>query len=390
MQTIRGVFARNFVGCCLAMFCAGGALAQQQRIDGRYYGGFGHALATGDGRLAIGSNSNAGYIDIFRREVEGWQFEGRVFSTYDNVFGYRIALGGGWLAIASLSEDGYRNHVNLFRRDGSGAWAFVQRVESPGQVAENYVEQMVVKDNSLVISSQRRDGEGGTLEYRTYVFDYANGTWGPAWRLLPPFTAWRFGSEIALDGDRLAVVDRIVGGGGAVSIFRQYFNGWGHEATLTTPQPNQLLFGDHVALCGGRLAVMAQEFGYQPQPIANQVFIYRFDGSNWVADGAPLLSPVPPAVPYIERFGAELACDGKVLAMRGNADHSAHVLSLDGNREMQTLQVIEPARSAGGVIAVHGSDVMLSDSNRYGLDQPGGVVFAFLNTIDAIFVDTFD
>lgn len=403
MRIVRMTITRRALRLCMgiiaAAFCSDAVLAQQQLDNTGAAGWYGHGLATGDGLVAIGTGSTGGYVDIYRRETSGWEFGVRVLPTDGNSFGYRVALGGGWLAVANRNIDvsGWPNYIDLFRRDGSGTWVFVQRVESPGAMPfdSDYVDRMAVMANSLVISVQRYEAEGATRDYRTFFYDFANGSWGPARQLVPPYTARFFGASLSLDGDQLAVADPLAsvdGSRGVVSIYRRIGLDWVHATALLSPQPAQLSFGGDVALCGRHLSVLAQPLSNQPLPARNRVFLYDGDNLAWAADGEPLLSPVPSPSPQYDGFGSGLSCSGSALAMRSNDRNAVHALSLAGARTLQQLTVALPAYDAGETIAVHGGDVLLADHMGPGGPPSNmrGVVFAFNAAVDSIFVHGFD
>lgn len=404
MRRIRMTLARHVLQFCVGVIaaacCSGTTLAQQPLDNIGNAGWYGHGMAAGDGLVAIGTASTGGYVDIYRRESAGWQFDARVVAIDANSFGYRVALGGGWLAVANRNTaavNGWPNYVDLFRRDNGGTWVFVQRVDSPAALPfdSGYIDHMAVMANSLVISARRYDGEGGTRDYRTFFYDYANGSWGPARQLVPPYKARFFGADLSVDGDQLAVADpvaRVSGSDGVVSIYRRIGLDWVHAAALLSPQPAQLSFGGDVALCGKHLAVLAYPLSGQPLPAQNRVFLYEGENVAWAVDGEPLLSPAPSPSPQYDGFGSGLSCSDSALAMRSNLRNTAHALSLTGTRTLHQLTVALPAYDAGETIVVNGGDVLLADHMGPGGPPSNmrGVVFAFNAAVDSIFVHGFD
>lgn len=371
----------------------------QQQIEAAGSTWYGEALAAGDGLVAVGSEASD-FVDIYRRTADGWQRDGRVLATDGNSFGYRAALGGGWLAIANrnIAVGGWPNYVDLFRRN-DGNWSFVQRVATPNALPfdSGYIHKMAVGADSLVVSLVRYGAEGEIAGYSTWYYDYAGGTWSAARQLLSPYVQRWFGVGLSMDGDRLAVADLaapISGGYGAASVYRRIGGTWMHTATLITPQPSQLAFGLDVALCGKRLAVTATPLSNQPLPRFNRIFLYAGEDIVWGADGPPLLSPLPSASQFDERFGTKLACSHEALATRANLRSTVHAVSLTGERTLQQLTVAQASYSAGDTIAIHGGDVLVAD--YWGPEGPGpgldhrGLVFAFNGAVDSIFVQGFE
>ncbi|WP_386071109.1 hypothetical protein ACFJIW_10850 [Tahibacter sp. UC22_41] len=397
---LRRVIRRGFAGLFAAALAAMAPMvAAQQALTphGSFGSWYGHGLAVGDGFAAIGTGSSGGFVDVYRRDGGGWQFETSLLPTDSNAFGYRVALGGGWLAVANrnISASGWPNYIDLFRRDG-GNWTFRQRVAMPFSSANSagYVEKLVVSADALVASTLNIAVEGEIASIRTYAFDFVDGSWGTAQLLQPPYTANFFGESLALSGDLLAVStwrDRVGPSTGAVSLFRRSGTAWTHVTVVTSPTPAQLDVGASIALCGNRLAVLAQPLPEQPGPVQNRVLTYTGSGPVWSSEGAPLLSPTASPNPQYDSFGKRLACSDSALAMMDSQAGKAAV-SLTGPRTVQTLSVALPSHSPGDSIAVHGGDVLVADYMGP-LGPPNampGIVFAFNGAIDAIFAHGFD
>lgn len=394
------VVRHGLVRVFLVALLSGPSIAQaQQQIEAADSTWYGEALAAGDGLVAVGSEASD-FVDVYRRTADGWQLDGHVLATDGNSFGYRAALGGGWLAIANrdIAVGGWPNYVDLFRRTG-GSWSFVQRVATPNVLPldSGYIHKMAVGADSLVVSLVHYGSEGETAGYSTWYYDYTGGTWSAARQLLAPYVQRWFGVGLSMDGDRLAVADvaaPISGGYGAASVYRRIGGGWMHTATLVTPQPSQLALGLDIALCGKRLAVTATPLDNQPLPQLNRIFLYAGEDIAWSQDGPPLLSPLPSANQYDERFGTKLACSHEALATRANLRSTVHAVSLTGERTIQQLTVAQASYSAGDTIAVHGGDVLVAD--QWGPEGPGpgldhrGLVFAFNGGVDSIFLHGFE
>lgn len=374
---------------------AAGSVAAQQQLEAPGTAWYGQGLAAGDGLIAIGTASSD-LVDIYRRDAAGWQFDARVLAVDGNSFGYRVALGGGWLAVANRDTEvtGWPNFVDLFRRNGAG-WQFQQRVAMPVALPfdDGYVHEMVVGADALFVSIRRYNPLGDVRDIRVFHWAYGGSAWGTPQQLLAPYAQRFFGAGLSLDGDRLAVADSqvsVAGGIGAVSVYRRISGSWIHAAALLSPQPAQLSFGNDVAICGERLAVLAM-----PRPgqaVANQVLLYAGQDIAWQAVGTPIYSPNPPANPNYALFGTELNCSREGLAMRSNLHNTVHALSLSGTPLLHQLTIGLPAYAAGEEIAVSGGDVLVADYMGPGgpTVDVRGLVFAFNTAIDSIFVHGFD
>lgn len=359
---------------------------------------YGQGMASGDGFVAIGAGGQSvsgGLVDVYRRGANGWQLDATVRPADVRPFGSRVALGGGWLAAANteLTGGGQRRAIDLFRR-GDDGWSFTQRLALPADLpAGSYsVGNLVVSADVLVATAVLIGVEGETSGVRTYTFNFADGHWGAAQLLAPPVPTAFFGEGLALADGLLAVSSAQAGGSGRVALYRRSGTDWTLADTLLSPQPQQLDFGAEVALCGRYLAVLARTLPGLPPPLRNRVFVFAHDGSQWVPDGAALQPATPPPNPQQDIFGSNLACSESVLAMRGAVTGTTASVSLAGDRQLQLHSVALPSYSPGDSIAVFGGDVLVADPygpNGSSGSMPG-VVFAFADAVDSIFLNGFD
>jgi hypothetical protein len=196
--------------------------------------GFGISVALDDQRLVVGARYGnaakpaAGAAYVYLRAGTSWSLEStltapnaRSVSVGTLTFGARVALSADLIAVSDPFEDGGAKGINgdmmdtslqnagavyLYRR-GVGGWAFEAYIKAGTVTAEQ-----------------------------------------------------RFGSEVAIEGDRLVVgapQDSNGGEGqaGGAYVFRRFGQVWFQEAVLRSPGPTRAFdfFGQGVAVAGGRI-----------------------------------------------------------------------------------------------------------------------------------------
>jgi choice-of-anchor B domain-containing protein len=201
--------------------------------------------------------------------------------------------------------------VYVFRRDASGEWTRTQRLEPAGGEAENrFGIRLAKQDDVLLVSATRADGGTGAV----YVYRDEGGTWTESGRLevTDRSAADSLGSGLAIDGDWVMIGSIARNGGrGATFAFRRQGDTWAQHSMLA---PSQLLpedrFGSHIALDGDRMLVTASSAGGGQ----GAVYAFHYDASTdtWAED-APLQAP---ALNQQSSLGNDVVLDGD-LALVG-------------------------------------------------------------------------
>jgi Ca2+-binding RTX toxin-like protein len=149
------------------------------------------------------------------------------------------------------------------------------------------------------------------------VFENAGG-WNRAQVLPPPTAGKGFGEAVDVFGDVLAAADQTSSTrDGAVHVFRKTGT-WQSEQTISQPTAGD--FGHSVALRGGQLAIGAPHWVNPGGSVINPaVFLYDFDGANWVPNGFLQPSSAQTCGPT-SFFGFDVDMVGNVLVVGAASD----------------------------------------------------------------------
>ena len=206
--------------CALLAACAG----ETQRLEASSlddYARFGRSVSVSGLRAAVGayqegSREGAGYTYVRRGDV--WSLDQRITSPSpaDEEFGSAVAISGTFLAIGAPRDHQpgalRSGSVYVYERDAAVGWelAATLRAPYPRQPWEA-VGGSVASDadaERLVMGAVDRDHSGATDAGAAFVFERSSaGTWFQTDELTAPAPAAsdKFGSEVAIDGDTVAV-----------------------------------------------------------------------------------------------------------------------------------------------------------------------------------------
>lgn len=221
----------------------------------------------------------------------------------------RAAVGRQGDAAAGLPIAG---RVQLLERQG-GAWVAAGTIESPDACSgETFGTALALDGDTLAVGT----GQGRIIagapaphcmhEGAVYVFDLSGPVPVHEGTLVGGPTSFSFGETLALCGDVLVVGDpKDVAAGqktGRVYVYRRTAGSWGLEQELFLPAAmadDEL--GRAVQVRGDTIAVGAP--GYAPPIGVGGIFLYRWNGSAWLAEDVLL-----PSIPG-EYLGASVALD---------------------------------------------------------------------------------
>ena len=168
---------------------------------------------------------------------------------------------------------------------------------------------------------------------------------------------------VQTDGDWLVVVDEFVGPG-RFNLWRRIDESWIHQQTITPPPRNAPAFGTNAAIDGERLLVAGSGWAG----------MYRLDDGVWVPE-AELVNPEPDAT---ESFGFAVALSGNraVVSAPFAASYGGrvHVYERDGEAWplVKTLALDQPDGSELGMqIGMGGEVIAASATDRVRLFGPG-------------------
>lgn len=350
---------------------------------------FGAAVAL-DGRTAVvgasgedvcGPNSGAAYA-FDRAPTGGFEPPTRLapaVCSEGHFFGRTVAVSGDRAAVAAGGDAATTlNTVHLFERSPNGEWRETATLLAPEPDAEAaFGTALGLQGSRLAVAMPRHAAAGGGA-----VFLYERqpgGQWQEVATLRAPSTGGYFGTDVALDGDRLAVsaspLD--VRGTASVIIFeRQPGGAWLPVETLDGFRAHTL----RIALAGnilaageadagaertGRVAVLGRRgdgrWQRQSTLVADVPYRHGAFGSLVAVERAPA-GPRLLAVGYTEQLGREV-----------NIDRVVHVFGYDPAEGWVQRQVLDVGDWAFGMaIAVADGTALVGRT----ADHRAGAVYA--------------
>lgn len=283
------------------------------------------ALVGAPGEAAGAAGSGA--VHVFRRQGFTWTQEQlllRPVPGQNYQFGSSLALHGD-VAVCGVPFDGdqafWTGSVEVFRFDGT-TWQHEQRLTASDASTGSRFGSSVDYDGERILVGARSAGGQFVETGAAYVFRHDGVQWIEERKLLAPDPGImsQFGYAVGIDGDTAVMgAWRDDDGGlfsGSAYVFRDGPTGWAFEQKLLASDLFEFYrFGGDVAIQGDRIAVSAYEadvMGFR----AGAVYIYERAGSTW-SETARLTASDTDAP---ENFGWAIDLDGDLLAVSNRRD----------------------------------------------------------------------
>jgi hypothetical protein len=287
---------------------------------------FGNALALDGDLLVVGARKDgtlapqAGAVLVYERQPGGTWLEVQVVLAPDaqagDEFGFDVALSGDLLVVGVPFDDDQGTNsgsAHLFQRASSTGFQHVAKLLAPQGAAFDLLGWAVAVDGArCAVSSQNDDSVGLDTGAVLLFEDDAVTGWNQVATLhaQPASTADRFGFDVAIDGDVVAVGaignDDAALEGGAGYVFERAANGtWPQTAVLVPPSlgPDDA-FGLRVDVRGERVALSSSEDGVQGFRAGSVALFGRGANATWSHEATVVAS-----------YGAVLDAAGIGLAL---------------------------------------------------------------------------
>jgi len=200
-----------------------------------------------------------------------------------------------------------------------------------------------------------------------------------SWRLVPTDAAARFqfGRAVALDGPVL-----VVGAVQAAYVFRFDGENWLEEARLEQ-DCSQGRFGSAVAVSGERILVGAPLRGCLQATVEGNVFAYRHTGGGtWALERQ--LAPHPGTVG--SHYGSALAIDGQGAAVGAPGWGEVFTYRHDGTTWQTGERIVDPVwgsgRSFGRAVALQGSVLVVGIPGDSEVREGAGAAYVYRQATD--------
>lgn len=268
------------------------------------------------------AGSLAGAVLVYSQG--GSQFEEKLMpATVDasDFFGCCIALDGDTLVAGARGDEG-GGAAYVFRNLGAG-FQLEAVLSVPGAPAGyGFGDAVALDGDRLVVGARFASTSQGVFSGSAHVFERSGSTWSAGIELLPTDvgTASFLGESVSIDGDRIVLGAgganaSGVSGAGAAYVYALEPEGWELLQKLENPVPSVLEdFGSSVALEGGVLAVG------NSRELQSDGTVHVFERAQGLFVPAAILTPSE-ALPASSLFGERVAvAGGRVLVGAPSAD----------------------------------------------------------------------
>ena len=334
---------------------------------------FGNVVALQSDRLFVSRSGdddfaeNAGAIDTYRFEAGGWVEGSKIVpSLLTDVgnFGSNFVVEGDTLFGFAVTSDTSTGYASLVFRNESGDWINSQVLDaSDGQAGSFFGARHARDGDTVVIGAIRHDSGGEVESGAAYVFEYDGSSWVETQRILPPNpeSSGSFSNSMAIGGDTLFIGSRGPSLAGGVDAYRFDGSSWVFDQSIypSSGAGPSSEFGTAIAYEGGDIALFGAP---NADGRSGLVYVYRFDGSQWIEEGQ--VSPADG--PRGQEFGSPLVLRGDRVLIgarsddtRGSGAGAAYVYRLVGT-ELVFEQKIVP------------DGLQPLDAFPYGMDTDGG------------------
>ncbi|HED54801.1 MAG TPA: hypothetical protein ENJ00_11460, partial [Phycisphaerales bacterium] len=400
----------DFSGTAYVFHYNGSEWIEQAKLlakGGMAWDKFGGSVAvSGDAVLvgALGSTVNGrrlfGSAYVFRFDGTDWIQEAKLIpddSFQSSKFGTSVSISGDLAFVGAPFESIFstisaHGSVYVFRFDGS-QWVREARLVSENPMSNDQLGTSVSGDGDTVVAGAPLDGSIADYSGSATIFHFDGVSWTQQTKILPPDSEPfdRFGRAVAysngtafigVEGD-----DDTAGYAGKASVYQFDGSGW-HQTDAFVPDISASgdMFGSSMDV-DGDLAVIGAFGDDTNGPISGSVYIFRFDGSQWVREARL----VPDDADSSMVFGNAVSISGTTALIGAEWDNdngfssgSAYIFRYNGTDWVQEAKLLPDDGALGDVF---GSSVSISGDHAlvgaYQDDDNGlasGSVYAFRYT----------
>ncbi len=237
-----------------------------------------------------GTDSGSAYI--FRRDGAQWQFEQKIEAadaTTFAYFGYAVELHDDMAMVGAISEEP-GGAVYVFRQSPlNEAWSQVQKIVPPDTSQGDSFGCSIDADGRYMAIGARMDSDVLNDAGSVYIYEYEDSL--QQWVYLTEFRAhdpsaneW-FGEELALSGDYVVVGlprdDPNGSSSGSAYVFKRVGGAWIEQIKIIPADgAADSRFGSDVAIDGDTVAVGASD-DWPAAVRCGSVYVYRGSNATW-------------------------------------------------------------------------------------------------------------
>ena len=257
----------------------------------------GDVMAVGSPTSRVNNVNGAGAVYIFNRVAGNWTDVQRLLppdTAAGQCFGCAIAMTANTLVVGTENKDEGANlrqgAVYVYVLSG-GTWTFQQKLTaSDGAAQDNFGQSVAISGDTLIVGAPMDDVGAVTNQGSAYIFTRT----GTTWTQQPKVTSAdgadsdRFGRSVAID-DETAIVSapgadsETAFSAGAVYTFNRTGATYSQSQKFYSPETESFIFGDSIALSGGRLVVGAPRSNDPTRDLSGNgaIYVYQRSGTTF-------------------------------------------------------------------------------------------------------------
>lgn len=284
----------------------------------------GNTIVVGAPSNAVGIPSTNGTAYIFVRSGTDWVQEAKLLAPdgqFQDQFGASVSISGNTVVIGAPLDDIGANadqgSAYIFVRSGA-TWNFLEKLTNSFNAAgDKYGSSVAIDNNTIVIGAPAAESGSNTDGGRAYIYERTTTFFDIKASLfaIEPGAGDRFGSEVALNGDTIAVTSpfdsREYELQGSAHVYAKVNNIWSFQQIITMPiVPNQPVpysyFGESVSISGQYIAVGA----LTANRVNGSALVFVKNGSVWNNQAW-----ISDETPNEFGFGSTLSISGNTLVV---------------------------------------------------------------------------
>jgi len=320
---------------------------------------FGRAVSISGNTVAISAigERSTGSVYIFRFNGISWVEEARLLASDNpwsgNYFGISVGISGDTVVIGAHddNDNGYDSgSAYIFRFDGTNWVQKTKLLASDGTEDDSLGYSIGISGDNVVIAAPF-DDDNGNFSGSAYIFMLEGATWEAKLLASDGEAEERFGRS-SVSGDTAVIgapYDDDNGNySGSAYIFRFDGANWVEEAKLLALDGGESdYFGCSVGISGD-IALIGASGDDDNGGNSGSVYIFRFNGSNWVQEAKLLASDGA----VMDRFGASVSISGDTVVIGAPGDSSSHsgsayIFRFNGTNWIQEQKLTASDAAAG-------------------------------------------
>ena len=272
---------------------------------------------------------SADEVYVFDYNDTEWNADPEVLSVVspDAYFGKSVSMDGNTIVVGAIGNNDQTGAAYVFDYNGLD-WNYKQELTDPcGANGDSFGRSVAVDGNVIVVGAESDDADSD--EHSNYghgsvsTFRYSSGTWTFEQKFkYPDIDHWsHLGESVSVSGDTIVAgaYQYSYGGytrAGAAYVYEYNGSSWDQNTILFDPNPESNdKFGTDVAIDGNRI-VVGNRYHDGIGSNSGAAVAFEYNGSSW-SEGRILDDPCAAASDY---FGCSVAIDGDMTLVGAKWD----------------------------------------------------------------------